>query len=252
MKAREILLTLAIKNQGDWNKIYQDLQNKVCPTDEEEEQAQKLIQEKKINFLTILDENYPDNLKQSFKPPFVLFYYGDIGLLGNSNKIACLGSRDSDLYSNKGMEKYIDTECKDKTIISNNSHDIGQIVCNKAIKNNNDLIIVLPSGIDLCYPETNKLAYEKIKVGTKVNGLVISEYPSVVMPNTDTAIMRNRLIASIADKVFISNIKKQSGLNVVITNALCNGKDIEILPQPYTSELSNNELIADGATPVVF
>ena len=72
MESREILLYLALKHKGDWNPIYEDISKHVEINHEE---AEKLISTVKSSYITILDEEYPESLKNAYKPPFVLFYY---------------------------------------------------------------------------------------------------------------------------------------------------------------------------------
>ena len=72
-KARNILIALSLKHNGDWDKIYEDIQNKTLVEDTYTQQAENIK-----NVITILDEEYPQQLKNSFKPPFVLFYKGNI------------------------------------------------------------------------------------------------------------------------------------------------------------------------------
>ena len=58
MEARNILITLAIKYNGDWHKIYATLQNKkLVPKTEEIEEAVSSLGDD-IKALTILDKEY--------------------------------------------------------------------------------------------------------------------------------------------------------------------------------------------------
>lgn len=246
MNSKEILLALAIKHQGDWNGIYTDLENKTLVSQEDIDKALNLVNSKGVKFITILDEEYPYGLKQSFKPPFVLFYYGNKEILTNEiEKIACLGTRDIDHYSMEGTQKYIEQFCKDKTIISNGKGNMDNVVCNKALQTKTNLIVVLPNGLDQC----DNFVKEYAESG---KGLIISEYPNDTPMSQDNCWARNRIIASICNKVFVSSVKEQSGTIITLTMAIQNGKDVEILPQPYTSKLHNNQLILEGAIPVVF
>lgn len=69
MKARTILLGLWASHNGKWEDIYKALQDKVWSPDME-----KLGQELEDNkdLITILDEEYPNELKQCYKPDFVI------------------------------------------------------------------------------------------------------------------------------------------------------------------------------------
>ena len=66
MKARDVLIAIWKKNNGVWEDIYKDLVNKVYPEDEEIET------EDNGKYITLLDEDYPEDLKHQYKPPFVL------------------------------------------------------------------------------------------------------------------------------------------------------------------------------------
>ena len=72
-----VLLYFALKHDGDFEKIYNDIKEKV-PVDENE--FIKLKRGLKTKYVTILDNNYPKVLKQIACPPFVLFYEGNIRL----------------------------------------------------------------------------------------------------------------------------------------------------------------------------
>ena len=86
MEPRENLLYLALKYKGEWNPIYEDVSNHV---EIDEKEALKEISKVNSSYITILDEEYPESLRDAYKPPFVLFYYGDISLLSDkNNKVA--------------------------------------------------------------------------------------------------------------------------------------------------------------------
>lgn len=70
MSAREILIGLHVKNNGDWNKVYDDLRNKNYPDNLETDEVMDLVESDRV--ITILDEDYPDKFKHIYKPPFVI------------------------------------------------------------------------------------------------------------------------------------------------------------------------------------
>ena len=92
MKPEKVILTLAYKFEGNWDRIYKAIQAREYFSEEEYNETPKLI---KSDFVTLTDENYPAYLKHGVsRPPFVLFYKGDIGLIKNTTKnIAIIGSR---------------------------------------------------------------------------------------------------------------------------------------------------------------
>lgn len=72
IKGRDIIVYLAVKYNGDWNKIYQAIKDKEIV---DEPTVVSTIAEavNKYKILTIIDSDYPDSMKKIYKPPFVLF-----------------------------------------------------------------------------------------------------------------------------------------------------------------------------------
>ena len=83
LNTEEIIASLAIKYEGDWDNIYKGLLN---PQDRDLENYFEVVKTMKCKYVTILSPEYPDYFKYCFKPPFVLFYYGDIKLLSQIGK----------------------------------------------------------------------------------------------------------------------------------------------------------------------
>lgn len=80
----------ALKYDGNWLKICQALETK-----------EKIAYEDLINietkitcrYVTIIDREYPKSLCNIYRPPFVLFYVGDLAVLnGQKHKLAICGT----------------------------------------------------------------------------------------------------------------------------------------------------------------
>lgn len=72
LKGRDIIVYLAVKYNGDWNKIYQAIKDKEI-VDESTVASTTIEANNKYKILAIIDNDYPDSLKKIYKPPFVLF-----------------------------------------------------------------------------------------------------------------------------------------------------------------------------------
>ena len=107
-KASTMLIAIALEHNGEWDCIYHALKNKEYAGDKMLEKAKKLQDEGKC--ITIMDEEYPECLKLVHKPPFVLFYEGDINLLnlGNKKRVAITTSRQSDEETKTFLSEYLD------------------------------------------------------------------------------------------------------------------------------------------------
>lgn len=82
MEARLNLLAYCLKYNNDWNRVYAAIQSYEELTVDDEARAKNFTG----NFVSFLDDNYPERLKQKFHPPFVLYYDGDISLLNKANE----------------------------------------------------------------------------------------------------------------------------------------------------------------------
>ena len=83
-----VLLYFSLKHEGDFKKINEFI---------------KLKRVLKTKYVTILDSNYPDFLKQVSCPPFVLFYEGNLKLAKN------LKVGDAFIYSAFNDKRYLST-----------------------------------------------------------------------------------------------------------------------------------------------
>ena len=240
MNAREMLIALAIKHEGEWENIYKDIQNKVFLSQEEIETYSFKYSEDFTNAVTILDSNYPDYLKNIEKPPFVLFYKGNLSLLNAENKVAIIGSK-------KPTAKGIITTCncandyyeQGYTLISGFSQGVQLHALKRFHKNS---IAILPCGISGDFYNRNESVASDV-------GLFITEYPNGVNATHEQIQMRYRIISAITDKVVANEITKTGSFNIMISYALFMGKEIECIPDTVNDNYCNT-LIEEGATPV--
>lgn len=238
---RKILLYFALKYNGDYSSILKAIKEKEHVDEKELVDIENKIKSK---YLTILDEDYPSELKNIGTPPIVLFYYGNIKLLKGNNKVAIIGTRKNTTYGSvmaikitKGLKKY------NATIVSGLAIGIDSIAQQKAIDDNINTIAVLGSGIDNCYVKANESLYEKIKE----NGLVISEYPNDINPLPQNFLIRNRIIAAISEYIIVVEAKYKSGTMNTVAYGLEFGKEIYCVPALATSNSGCNMLIKQGA-----
>jgi DNA processing protein len=242
VKGRDIIIYLALKYEGDWNAIYQAIKEKELV---DEVMVQEKIQALKSSVVTIIDEQYPESLKKIYKPPFVLFYYGDLGLAHLLEKtIAVIGSRHPSVYGLEMTEKITQSLIEEgMMVVSGLAYGIDIRAHQTTLKQQGKTIGILGSGIDVCYPKDHLDTY----MAMKKDHLVMSEYPSNTPANKDHFPWRNRLIAGLARGVFVAEAKKRSGTLITVGYALYLGKDVYVLPHQANTDNSTNQLIKDGA-----
>ncbi len=242
--SRNLLIYLAVKYNGDNSKIltalhlHEDLQ--ITP-----EEVKKVISSLKCKAITLLDYDYPEKLKQTHRPPIVLFYYGDITLLSDKNrKYGVVGSRDYSDYGALATRKIVKEMGNKPILVSGLARGIDTIGHTSAIENGGRTIAVLGSGIDNCYPPENKELYEEIKK----KHLLISEYPGMVEPDGNHFPLRNRIVAGLSDALVVPQIKSYvSGTMISINLMLGMNRPIFIVPTPITEESVNNQILMEGA-----
>ena len=241
MKSRDTIIYFSLKYKGDWEKIFNALSTK---EEVDEEEAKKLLTTLSTKTITILDDDYPETLKTIFRPPFVLYYYGNIKLLDCKFKsVAVVGARKCTEYGLNCTDLIVKDLCKELTIISGLALGIDARAHECALNNKGNTIAVLGSGINRLYPTENLELYERIKK----EGLVISEYPEDTEPTTKSFPARNRIVAGLTNAAFIPEAKKHSGSSITATLILNAGGYVCCCPNRIPEDSLCNFLIKYGA-----
>lgn len=235
---RRQIIAYSLMCNGEYDQIINAIETKMEVPDNIYSQVDD-ISDKAI---TIFDEDYPKQLLNLSMPPFVLFIKGDRSLLNDEHaRIAIVGSRMPTPYSIDAT-KLLCNQKRDKVIVSGLAKGID--TC--AHDNANKTIAVLGCGIDYIYPRCNFDLFKKIEK----EGLIISEYPSYTKPLGYHFPFRNRIIAALADCLYVAECKHNSGTMTSINEALKLGKDVKALPFNIFTALSNkvcnNTLINEG------
>jgi len=229
---REELISLALKYEGNYRRMYQAIKQK------------EKVEERRYegNALTILDERYPKELLELKEPPLVLFYEGDLSLL-NSNKIAVVGSRTPSRYGKSVTERICQTLSGSITLISGMAKGIDALV-HKSCLPFGKTIGVLGCGIDYIYPWEN----EKLYAEMKLTQLLLSEYPAKIPPYKYNFPFRNRIIAALGKVLIVTEASMKSGTFLTVNEALNLNRDVYVVPYPLIDEISGcNYLIQQGA-----
>ena len=249
VNAREVLLALSYKYKGEWKKIMSAISNKESIEDVYYEESKSKI---KADYLTVIDDDYPVNLRRSNYPPFLLYMYGDKELLSEKYLLSVVGTRYPTMYQNDTVYSLI-KEVEEKmnnraVIVSGMAKGIDQAAMKAAIDSGAPVIAIIGSGIDAPYPSDNQGIYEYCKSG---KGLVLSEYPLDIEAKRENFIFRNRLLAALSNVLFVGGGKLRSGTTSTVRYSLDLDKDILALPCNITGDDLTNALIKDGAISVL-
>ena len=242
MNARNTLIALSMKYGGDWDRLLAAIREKEKISEEEINEALANLRSKA---LTIVDPEYPESLKAAFKPPLVLYYYGDVSLVAKeSGCLAYIGSRDASPYGLR-MAKTLGGQASGEglTVVTGLARGIDAEATKAALEAGGKAVAVLGSGIDFPYPLSSKELYDRLKT----NGLLLSEYPGTSEPKKSNFPFRNRLIAALCHALVVGEAGRNSGTLITVSYALGSNKEVGCVPYSAEEDSACNTLIKEGA-----
>lgn len=221
-------------HKGNWDKIFRDIQKKVEIPDEIDIQQNH-------ECVCILDPEYPTKLKRCFKPPFLLAFIGNLGLLNESNIMCVCGENGS----NKDTIDLIKHICDSYVLINGSDSSIERAALETAMSEHKQFIIVLNEPIDVALDYDDEL----IQYAIHNNCLIISEFlfdsPDDI---EESEYSKTRIIGFLADKMLVvSGSRSNTRLKLLIDESLSKGNDLFALPSaPFKGSLTNL-ILRDGA-----
>ena len=200
----------------------------------------------KIKSVTREDPDFPERLRGLSGMPKKLYYIGNLPDPGKPTA-AVVGARMCSPYGRCQAFKYARTMAEHGVqIISGMARGIDTEGHKGALDTSTPTFAVLGSGVDICYPGSNRRLYQRI---LEKGGGIISELPPGTSPVNWAFPARNRIISGLSDAVLVVEAKEQSGSLITANFALEHGHSVYALPGAVTEELSRgcNKLIFDGA-----
>ena len=205
----------------------------------------------KVHKITIKDSDYPASLRNISSPPKQLYYLGaPLSDLDQRPTVAIVGSRKVSHYGGQVTAELASALARrDITVVSGLAMGVDAIAHQAVVEAGGRAVAVLPSGLDLIYPASNRQLAKRI---LERGGTLITEYPFETEPFKQNFIARNRLIAGLAQATLITEAAEKSGSLHTANFALEQGREVLAVPGNITSYLSTgtNNLIKSGATPI--
>lgn len=194
--------------------------------------------------ISILDDEYPIELKNCYNPPVLLFYQGNVDLLKRP-KMAVVGARTASQTGTKSVQKIVSELGNQFVIVSGLARGIDTSAHISALKNGGATIAVIGCGLDVHYPKENKLLQEYLGK----NHLILSEYTVGEAPLKFHFPERNRIIAGLSQGVIVAEAKMRSGSLITCERALEEGRDVFAIPGNILDGKSDgcHHLIKEGA-----
>jgi len=209
------------------------------------DQQLALLEEQKIQYVTLWDDNYPLLLKRIPDAPVLLFYKGILKEI-HQKAVAIVGTRSPSNYG-----KLVTAELARKlishgiTVVSGMARGVDTIAHQTAIQTGGETLAVLGCGVDRCYPSDNRQVYNKIPE----QGAVMSEYFIGTGPDAVNFPKRNRIISGLSLGTVVIEAGNRSGALISALFALNQDREVFAVPGNINSPKSQgcNRLIQQGA-----
>ena len=213
---------------------------------QEAEQELARMQQLGGALISYADEDYPEQLREIFDPPTVLWTLGDVKLLARP-AIAIVGTRAPTPYG-AGMAEVLarDLAARRLVILSGMARGVDTAAHRGALSANGKTVAVWGTGVDVIYPKENKTLAENI---LSSGGAIVSEYRFGTFPAPQNFPKRNRILSGVSVGVLVVEAGEHSGTRVTARCALEQNRDVYAVPGNVTTRNAwgPNTLIKQGA-----
>ncbi len=184
------------------------------------------LRERGIRLISILDEDYPANLKEIRDPPAVLFCLGTLEPR-DLVAVAVVGSR----AASPGGMLFTERLCHDLascgvTVVSGLAVGIDGAAHRGALRAGGRTIAVLGCGIDFPYPRP----HESLRSEIAGSGALLSEFLLGTPPAPGHFPQRNRIISGLSLGVVVVEAAQRSGSLITARFALEQGREVFAVP----------------------
>jgi DNA processing protein len=192
------------------------------------EKEMEFIRKYEISYHFYLDENYPARLKNCEDGPIILYYKGKINF-NQARVLSIVGTRNATEYGKECCNKLTD-DLKARNhqilIVSGLAYGIDICAHRAALRNGFETAAVLGHGLSTLYPSVHKATAKEISK----QGALVSDFVSDTLPDRNTFVKRNRIIAGLADATLVVESGKKGG--ALITADLANSYNRDVLAFP--------------------
>lgn len=195
--------------------------------------------------ITVEDVQYPEQLRLLADAPAALFAVGDIDLLSVPS-LAIVGSRNPTAGGKDNATQFARyLASHGLAIVSGLAEGIDAAAHAGSLDADGATIAVLGTGIDVCYPTSNRNLCDRIKA----SGVLVSEYPPGRTARSWQFPARNRIISGLSLGTLVVEATRRSGSLITARLAGEQGKSIFAIPGSIHNPLARgcHQLIRQGA-----
>lgn len=198
-----------------------------------------------ISTITIIDSDYPQQLKGIYDLPYVIYLKGTFKI--DPPLISIVGARRASSYGIWAAKHFANELSRIGIgIVSGLALGVDTAAHKGVLEAKGKTIAILGCGVEQCYPPSNRSLYNGI---IEAGGAIISEYPPGTPPHKHNFPARNRIISGLSEGIIVVEAGESSGALITVEYGLEQGKEIYAVPGNINSFVSKgtNRLIRDGA-----
>lgn len=206
------------------------------------------VYERGIKVLSVVDRDYPANLRQISDAPPVLYFKGTLKV-EDDLAFGVVGTRYPTVYGKQVTESLVsDLVAHGLTIVSGLARGIDSIAHRATLDAGGRTIAVLGNGVDLIYPPENKSLADRIVE----NGALVSEFPLGFPSVPANFPARNRIISGLSLGILVTEAAVDSGSLITAGCAAEQGREVFAVPGAITNRMSGGttKLIKEGVNVV--
>ncbi|BAS68475.1 DNA-processing protein DprA [Bathymodiolus septemdierum thioautotrophic gill symbiont] len=197
------------------------------------------------HILTLIDDNYPESLKNIHDPPPLLYVRGNIECL-SMPQLAIVGSRNPSAGGKENAQSFAKSLAQSGLVITSGmASGIDAYAHMGALEVNKPTIAVCGTGLDRIYPAKHKsMAHQITKIGA-----LVSEFCIGTTPIGTNFPRRNRIISGLSLGTLVIEASIKSGTMITAKLAAEQCKEVFAIPSSIHNPLSKgcHQLIKNGA-----
>ena len=194
---------------------------------------------------TIDASSFPSQMQAEFFPP-AFFAWGSTEPVHHPC-VAIVGTRAASAYGRAAAMKFAEVLASAGiTIVSGGALGIDAAAHEATLSVGGSTVAVLAGGVDKVYPAKHRGLFSRIRE----RGALVSQFAIGSKPDYYKFLIRNRLIAGLANLILVVEAPERSGALSTATAAAEMGKDVFVVPSNVENLnfRGSHALIRDGAT----
>lgn len=211
----------------------------------------KYMEEHSIRGITLMDDDYPQRLRECPDAPIILYYTGNSDL-NQAKTVSIVGTRQCTLYGQDLIRRFVADlrlHCPKVLIVSGLAYGVDINAHRQALANGYETIGVLAHGLDQIYPYRHRdTAAEMVR-----HGGLLTEFMTQTNADKPNFVRRNRIVAGMADAVVVVESAAKGGGLITAEIAQSYDRSVFAFPGNVNAEFSKgcNNLIRDNVAALI-